>query len=512
MAMPKHPSKTAYDRTQLGPAGVWASIVYHDDRDSYAVASSMITSPTENRDWYSRAVPAASMSVKADDLVAEGYQYATINSFAGKRRLTSECRQVNGVLLDIDAHRGGRAEVMAIRAALKRAVEVGSLPEPSTVVDTGRGVQCTYIFAQSVPTRLKGGGANVKGLKFVRDAQNRLFDAAELAFAGVVGAQVDRSVGDLARVVRLPGSHNLKANRNAELIGASGKLYTLAELVKALPRRRQFKRRDDGDQKAQLFRFDRLNAQRAAKIADLVRLRDLGNKLEGTRDVCFFAYYNAATQVYGRVEALKRLKRLNASATAPLSEREIDHIAKVIDNNIVIYGDHAGEKGFYPLTNATLAGKLDLTAEEITTLNFFGSKHIDKRAAAKRRTAENRRRRDEKICRLYGNGLTQAEVAKRVGCSLHTAGDVIRAAGIERGSLPRQRSKAFRRALDLREEAAASKRSIFCAKSLCVLAALCSAPRPAMLTASSLAGLSSGVSTLAPPGDVAVWTQLALAL
>lgn len=523
MAQPKHPAKTAYDRDQLGPAGVFCSRLYADDRNSFAVVAAIPPThehATDDRHFQSKSMRAARLPECVDDLVAQGFAYVSINGFTSWRRTTAECRQINALVLDIDAHGNGsdRADVMVIRDAFERAVATDTLPAPTVAADTGRGIQLVYILKNSVPTKKKDGTENAEVITFARDMQVRLFAAAELAFAGVAGAQVDRSVGDLARVVRLPGSVNFKAGGfKAELIVDDGPTYTLNELAEALPLPKKHKHFTVKNKKGQVIKFDRLNAHRVTKIAELVRLRDLNGTLVGTRDLCFFAFYNSAVQVYGHDEALKRLGSLNAATAEPLPVSDLFQIADTVDKNKVLYGSHKGETGFYPLSNETLVKKLRLTAEEITALNFFGAKRLDERAAAKRRTAENRRRRDEKICRLYGNGLTQAEVAKRVGCSLHTAGDVIRAAKIERGSLPQQRVEAFRRALDLRKKALTNE----CSKSWHISWCVCPPPASGVTCAAdwsfNAGAAGSGLTSLTfftPPGCASVppYVQLALAL
>ena len=106
-------------------------------------------------------------------------------------------------------------------------------------------------------------------------------------------------------------------------------------------------------------------------------------------------------------------------------------------------GRHAGERGFYPLSAATLAEKLALTAEEAEALEFFASRRREQREAAKQATRQRRAERNERIRALYAKGsMTQAQVAEVVGCSLRTVSAVLNASKLEQKPAEEQSAQA----------------------------------------------------------------------
>lgn len=425
-------------------ASEFYSLLFHDDRKSNAILATR-----KSGLWAEESLPCSQLAYLRTTFLDSNDHYVTVNSFAGKRRDTNRCRQINAIMLDIDAHEGNHTTVVpALKHEVNRAISAGAIPTPNIVVDTGRGLQVYYVFEKSIPYRLKSGSVNESVLEFLGDVRQIVSNLMESQVASrVPGAQVDKSVSDLARVSRIPGSYNPAAGRKAQLIATSRAYWDLASLKSACGLATQSKQSKPAAKYAAIYRFDRLQMSRMTKIEELVTYREQRGGCIGTRDLILFVYYNSATQVVGPQEALKRTKALNKRFAKTLPEEDIEQIAATVDSNVVMCGSERGKKGFYPLSRENVIAKLCLTAEEIEALNFFASKRASDRAAAKLNTAAKRTKRDKTICKLYGNGLTQAQVAAFIGCSIGTVSAVVRRENIDCGSIKKDQRKKFIEAL-----------------------------------------------------------------
>jgi hypothetical protein len=184
-----------------------------------------------------------------------------------------------------------------------------------------------------------------------------------------------------------------------------------------------------------LITFDRVLVSRLRKVRDLQEYRHFS--CVGSRDNLCFVFYNTATQIYGPARARQLLSAFNARFVAPLPDKDLDQIARTVDNVVIKYGVHAGERGFYPLSAQTVVEKLGLTADEVEALRFFDSKRREDRAAARLQTRRRREARNAKIIELYESGsMTQAAVAKAVGCSLRTVSSVLNDPDLGRSLAP----------------------------------------------------------------------------
>lgn len=430
-------------------ASEFYSLLFHDDRKSNAILATR-----KSGLWAEESLPCSQLPYLRTTFLDSNDHYVTVNSFAGKRRDTNRCRQINALMFDIDAHEGNHTTVVpALRRELDHAVSAGTVPTPNIIVDTGRGLQVYYVFDKSIPYRLKSGSVNEAVLEFLGDVRQIVSSLMESQVVSrVPGADVDKSVFDLARVARIPGSYNPAAGRKAKLIGTSRAFWDLGSLKSACGLAALRKKDKPAAKPAAVYKFDRLQMSRMTKIEELVSYREQRGGCTGTRDLILFVYYNSATQVVGPQEALKRTKALNKRFMEALPEEDIEQIAATVDSNVIMYGSERGKKGFYPLSRENVISKLHLTPQEIEALNFFASKRASDRAAAKLNTAAKRAQRDAAICKLYGNGFTQVEVAAYVGCSLGTVNAVVRRENISCGSIKAQRRADFLKALEAKAQ------------------------------------------------------------
>lgn len=394
--------------------GAFLAMITHDDRNSfYHIARSDPRLPEGSPlKWagFSRGTKHLS-----EFEFEEGYDwFVTRNGFSSKLSRTSDmCRQLNSFLFDIDAHGGENPAAAAdlALAALESAWNSGCIPIPTMAIRTGRGAHVYYALERSTATRKSDGSPNDRGVKFFRDVEARLCAAVKKALEPIPGIVVDESVFDAARVARVPGTLNSKAQETCRVVFESGQYHSLPRLSEALPRLPTPCRRD-GRGKGSYRRRDRygqLATCRMRGIEKLQRARGFGNV--GNRENMCFCYYNSAVQVYeSRDDAFGALSDFNARFADPLPQRELDGIRSSVD-----------KVGFYRMGAPKLSAFLNLTEEEAVSTGFFMTKRDIDREESKARTANTRKKRNAKIAFLSNiPDVTKAQIAAAAGCSTRT--------------------------------------------------------------------------------------------
>lgn len=403
-------------------------ILLHDDRNSFYVLSSDASGA-----WVDTAVRGSQLAYQRFDSTHS--YYITHNGFSDKRRKLESTRQINALFYDLDCHSASAFEcrrlVAEAQRLIQKTVEQGILPDPTMVVDSGRGLHLYYVLERSVPYRLKRGTElqyNEKGVGFFQGVQSRLADVIDEVLGGLDGIDVDRAVFDHTRVSRIPGTYNAKAGRFAALVGGSEAYHHLSDLAGYKPQAVPLAApKPNSKPSGKIVRFNKLMIARLRKVAELQEYR--GFACEGNRELMAFVYYNTAVQVYDRADAKARLKVFNNRFKKPLPASELDGIFSAVDNVVNV----KGESGYYVLKAESVIRLLGLTQEEMEATHFFASKRLTDRLEAKRRTKEKRDGRNARIIELYAAGnMTQQQVADAVGCSVRTVASVLKEEGFTR--------------------------------------------------------------------------------
>lgn len=416
-------------------------LLARDDRNSRYV----IASRSSDGRWAERAVRAGQPVGAFISDNSDADWYISHNGFTGTRRRSDQARQVNAIMLDIDCHDGYSPEkVAALLTRLTEAIHCGYLPSPTVSVDTGRGAHLYYVLLSSTPARKRDGAPNEEGLRYLGDVTRRLAELVASAVEDLDGVEVDDAVYDMARVGRLPGTVNSATGTLCRIFGGAGRLWALSALARyRLPSpdpkstRKSRADRNTGTHGRRLRRGGRalaeknMLAHRLKMTAELQKLR--GFQCEGHRDQMCFIFYNTATQLFGPQHARKMLETFNRAFSAPLPNADLDQIARTVDGIVISHGQHAGEQGFYPLTRKNIINRLGLTTEEDKELGFFENAKSRRRRKAREDTSNKKNHRRQEIVRLYSTcGLTQKEVADRVGCSLRTVSSTVTSLGLKR--------------------------------------------------------------------------------
>ena len=420
------------------PAQKFFQMLTHDDRSSFYCIAQRNAAGVWNESFVS-AQKLAGYSLFDDT----SDWYVSRNGFTQRSRKAERLRQINAFMFDLDCHgageavgaeggaagaagagavRAGASEARAAVAqgirALERAVQRCVLPEPTMVVDTGRGLHVYYVLDHSLSYRLKGSHFNEKGISFFRAVEKKLLGALRFALSGVPALEPDTAVFDFSRVGRIPGTYNVSAGCFSRLVHCSEQFYGLAQLSQACDVAAHSYASDspafgEGEssthssslpashQKTRFVVFDKLSLSRVGKIQKLQEIR--GYDCKGNRELMCFCFYNAAVQVYSnKNDAYEQLAQFNAKFHEPLSVTVLNEIVRSV-----------GKVGFYKMSAATIVDKLKMTSREIELTAFFESRRMIERQKAKQVTAEKRLARNVRILALYAQ-IGRASCRERV--------------------------------------------------------------------------------------------------
>ena len=276
---------------------------------------------------------ATSRSTMLDELPAraalwvEGSVYVTLNRFAW-RRTSEQLVELNAIYLDLDIYRApvlvGRGKDQVVGLIGLRCIELG-LPDPSLVLDTGRGVAAIWLLdplpAKAEPRWRAAIGALVE------------------AFAEM-GA--DSACTDSTRVFRVPGTLNPKSDSFVTVIGGTLGRHSLDKIADPLysavgrKTRAQLKARTAGKTDCKWSSIKRTSVglsprRRFAQIKDdLDRLCAAwgGTVPTGRRNIWLHLYATCLTHIVAptQIESLVEARALQA--TPGLSPREVAALIK----------------------------------------------------------------------------------------------------------------------------------------------------------------------------------------
>ena len=149
--------------------------------------------------------------------LTEQEAYIAMNPYHGPRGGSRRLAGLNAVWLDLDTYRvpslanSSRAD---IADHILRTLGGAGLPEPSFLVDSGRGYYCIWLLSGAAPAALPRWRAVMRALT---------------DWARPLGA--DPACIDPARVLRLPGSWHDGAGRQVEVLGGDGSRHPFEPLA-----------------------------------------------------------------------------------------------------------------------------------------------------------------------------------------------------------------------------------------------------------------------------------------
>lgn len=400
----------------------FVSAITHDDHDSnyfichYAEGSmhSLRTSRTEF----------SLEQVKEKDC------YFSLNGFAGYHRKSDECRQINGIVIDLDYHEDStkafrRWIVERNLAVILDAVDAGDIPAPNIITNTGRGIQLLYLFETSISYFTKNRETNEKSIYAYKKIQEEITSKVKSVLPEEDRLKIDYNVNDISRVVRIPGTKNSKSDTVASIVYTNDEYYSFSDFFK----KKTTTNKNASVKKSSVKSSYGTKELQQARIYELEKLVELRNgNCEGYRNYMALLYYNAAVQIYEKDEAKKMLsdfcKKFNPG-TSPFTKSQINAIIRSVDSNKT--ADHSG---YYIFTKQWIIEHLAITEDEANAIGF--STYVSKRERTKQKNRQNKQERNAKIIAMHNSGVFHSDIAKTLGISLRTVQTVIKNAGLAR--------------------------------------------------------------------------------
>lgn len=359
--------------------------------------------------------------------------YITANAFSGVQRDTEGVFALHNIVVDVDCH---GEDVDETPAELAQAFvwlcsrdlwTTGIMPEPNSIVMTGRGVQMWWAI-DPISVKLEWIYRRIQ--KWIMDTMEDLRAENEDRLRGL---SIDAASKNIAGWFRLPLTYNTKAKRWGTLhIRRTGR-YNHQDLLDAIPAdytpRREQSREKTGEQMGYIplaaYDADVLHdgtTIMARRVYQLIRLRALRDAAKGDemRDRFCFVVYCALLADHEPDEAWRRLLAFNAGFKEPLAVRKLAQMMKT-----------AEQKG-YKISNEWIIGQLDITEAEQDAIGL----HIaGSHAGAARRSnytrdqirAAKKEDRDAKILALFAAGQSKAAIARELDVSRNTVLKVVNA-------------------------------------------------------------------------------------
>ena len=374
--------------------------------------------------------------------------YTTVNVFNKPKRTSENMRYRTAFFVDIDIHSQNDDYDIMLDArknetaeVLEVAFEAGKIPRPTMIVDTGRGFALYYVLKSSVANTPK----TTKIQSFFELVYTQLVRKTGWVLSAaknpMVGS-VDTKVYDAARLCRIPGTYNVKADTICKVsyvnFGADKNpvYFEIGEIASYVLSPKKEKKAEV----AKNVRKSRAEVKDTglgfcyARIQALDKLQKLRGEacVNNCREQMLFILYNTLVPVYGIAEAVARIADFNSKFTTPLSEKELNSIP----NSAKKVVGQDGHAGFYKLTNRYIIESLAMTEEEAKIVGI-GVRRKDKERKARREEKQAIFAQIEDLLRnTTSDTMTDAQIAELTHMSEITVKRFAKKLGIIRHAYP----------------------------------------------------------------------------
>ena len=331
-----------------------------------------------------------------------GYDYyITPNQFTGiKDRTNKHLFAIQNVVIDIDNHSGSidASQFDSFYSDLYNYfIANGSMPNPQTIVYSGRGMQIWFAF-----------DAVASSLYWLVD---KLTDSLLKQFDDFLseysikyeGLEVDFKASKAhSGLKRFPGTVNQKTGRIGTFERIHDERYNLTNLIKDYyPQTLDTKVRKSNS-KHNTYKKD-LSVLKS-RIECLENYVEKGFCVKGKREMFFYVYCCNVMNVYDSIEARSRVESLNKKLANPFTIKEL---------NTVVMDSKAKP---YKFRSSTIAGPnwLNFSKEEIDAINWSNSSK-PRNYTRDKKIAENKKIKAEnkaKVLELHSQGYNISEIAR----------------------------------------------------------------------------------------------------
>ena len=370
------------------------------------------------------------------------------------RRESKNCLGINELHLDIDVLHNVQPynQQLAdevIRIVIAKLFDI--LPTPTIIVLSGRGLTWIYRYDHL----LQDEEAKLHHMVF-----GKIIEKIQNLYAPEI-VEIDPRITDAARVCRLAGTYNTKAERHALLHTCNPEkrydprdLYEMLglgdiQIETAVARKKSVRKGQAVSKRKKIEKTSASKgivfapdwAKNAAKswIPKMELIPEKVCLVDGSgRHNFSFLYYCLCRVLYTQPESEKKLRELNSHFQEPLNEEEISNIVYTTDTHTEdsIWKQHGD--GTYIFGLQKLLKYLPLSLEQCREMGFLTS--FEKRKKCKE-NQEKAMERDKIIARMWLEGEKATMIAKHIkgcgyaNCSVYTVRRTIERLGIKEKKL-----------------------------------------------------------------------------
>jgi len=397
----------------------WANLV-HPQSDGY------VTVATKNAagEWTEKSYPSGvwvEKLVQHKDLSC----YVSVNSFFIPKRNNSNARQINAFYVDLDHYKEFLSQEDVL-AAIDFLVKTERLPEPTMIIDSGRGLYAMWLI-ESVPAKFK--------------SVQKLYSHIEKYLIDVLKDYgSDPQASDIARVLKAPSTYHHVTGKMVEVLQYNANHYTMrfmqqwfndsamTDYDEQKIAERKVKNKPKTKRLQYLYNFYSLAIARSEDLTKLCEMRCY--EMSGYRNTLLHMYAYQMFLIHNNYHIVRsKVADLNNNLTDPILTADL---VAIIRTCLRAYEEHREDptKG-YNYKTETIVNKLSITLDEQRQMKTLISKEVKyerkniKRQEDRRKdglTARERAKQEVKlkVQELKKNGLKQSEIVIELGISLST--------------------------------------------------------------------------------------------
>lgn len=431
--------------------------------NKYSRAAGSLVSAGKAKQYHYRKKELAAVEFLTNTVAKTDDAYASVNSFYCSKRSAETIRRINALYVDVDKHDVVKVTTEEIKDLLnyyKENIWGKSLPEPSSIVASGRGIQI-YWRIEDLP--YQGLPLWVKVEQAVAKTMNKFNHN---------GFTVDFSCTDVTRVLRMVGTQNSKSRTQAREVYHKENRYRLDSLTKDYfqslyisPSRRKaleegtaVVKTEKQKQEFKLFKILNTHTLHMARLNDIVKLQELrnaaGKDCKGMREfMCFLYRYYSCFAVLDTDLALENTLDFNRNFLDPIPEERVinqtisaekaysdwqEQYSLILKNQADGISTKNHTRKGYNYKTETLVKMLKITKKESRELQTLIRAEVkqERNTAAKRsarRNSEGLTSREqskievfEEVKKLYEQGLKQVQIVEKTGLSKGRVSQIVK--------------------------------------------------------------------------------------
>lgn len=347
--------------------------------------------------------------------------YTSLGIYSGDSRSTENVLARTAFYVDIDCHDNPSDELLeVVKQRIFKLMENGEIRRPNEIGFTGRGYGILYVLDKPVYIN-SNTEQMVKKFEIV---YKELLDEYESKFKDIQGVDIDKSVMDASRVIRVLGTFNTKAGKYTDIIYYDDNNY-IKNFEDVLSNKIEKSTSSCRKSKKEKAQYDENSGCKLLqhRMECIVKLADYraqsGDKM---RHMMAFMYYNCAVQIMQKNEAIEAVYELNNHFAVGLPRYEIESIIKSFNGNTV-----------YKFSNPKLKSKIGITSEEAKEIGLEG---ISRKIKVHEDTERQKKFKIKRIAVITlvkeHPEYTYQIIAEKVGVSLRYVKNVVKAEGLQR--------------------------------------------------------------------------------